>query len=397
MKRYLLPLLAALLLAIVGNHGAVAESSTAEIQRKLLSEDDHDDHDQDNPHARARERLEHDHDDYGHDDHDGHDHDDHEGHDHGETNSGENDGLIIGACFLVAFMSFAGIVTIAPCAVYANKRQIVLNDFIYSSAAGCLLATAGFLMLPEAGHLITAGSSTEAEGSTAYGCSLLGGYIIGAVIHWTTDMIRKTGKVGPHEVKPTEEDVESGQAEAAAEGGEVVEPQKPEAKKGCFPKVEPVVWAVLWGDFFHNFVDGIAVAAAFSACNPATGWVVVTGTILHELSQEIADYMVLTNNGLSPVLAVCLNFLSGLSCVIAGGIAISVEMTYFTQGCMLSFGAGTYFWIAATETFNKILHADTPKQVAIRFSCFCAGAVVIGLVLLSHEHCTAGGHEGHNH
>jgi len=156
------------------------------------------------------------------------------------------------------------------------------------------------------------------------------------------------------------------------------------------------VWSVLWGDFFHNFADGIAIGAAFAACDEKMGWIVVTGAVLHELSQELADHMVLTKNGLSPVVAVLCNFLSGISCVIGGAITISTEVNNKVVGCMLALGAGTYMWVACTESFSKILSIETPKQLLIRISMFFFGALAIGLVLLEHEHCGAG-HEGHNH
>ena len=52
--------------------------------------------------------------------------------------------------------------------------------------------------------------------------------------------------------------------------------------------------AVLIGDFFHNLCDGFFIGAAFQVCGNAFGWSIATGTILHELPQEIADFVVLT-------------------------------------------------------------------------------------------------------
>ena len=71
--------------------------------------------------------------------------------------------------------------------------------------------------------------------------------------------------------------------------------------------------AVLIGDFFHNLCDGFFIGAAFQVCGNAFGWSVATGTILHELPQEIADFVVLTGPGvsLSPVKALLANFASG--------------------------------------------------------------------------------------
>eukprot|EP00438_Fugacium_kawagutii_P019873 Skav226846 [mRNA] locus=scaffold455:42478:42786:+ [translate_table: standard] len=52
--------------------------------------------------------------------------------------------------------------------------------------------------------------------------------------------------------------------------------------------------AVVIGDFFHNLCDGFFIGAAFKGCGNAFGWSVVLGTILHELPQEVADFVILT-------------------------------------------------------------------------------------------------------
>merc|ERR1719253_1778181 len=344
-------------------------------------DDDHDGHDHDSD----AEQLNDGHDGDDHDDHDGHDHSgDHDGHDHGDEHKEADAGLVIGACFVVTFISCTGVILMAPLSAFARKRNLKLDDFIYSFSAGCLLSTASFLMLPEAGHLTTAGSESEGEASTAYGLSVPGGYLVGAIIHWTCELIAGGGD--GYKVSPRDADVEAPEKAVANEESAVSTETPQKEAKGCFG-IAPVVWSVLWGDFFHNFADGIAIGAAFAACDETMGWVVVTGTVLHELSQEVADHMVLTKNGLSPIVAVALNFLSGISCVIGGAITLSTELDNKVVGCMLALGAGTYMWIACTEAFNKIMEVDSFKQILIRLSMFILGALLIGLVLLEHEHC----------
>ena len=68
-------------------------------------------------------------------------------------------------------------------------------------------------------------------------------------------------------------------------------------------------------------------------------------------------------------------------------------------GMILAFGGGIYLQIAASECMPKVYKAATTVQLRlIAFLAFFVGCLAIGLVLLDHKHCTAGGgHEGHNH
>jgi zinc transporter ZupT len=79
----------------------------------------------------------------------------------------------------------------------------------------------------------------------------------------------------------------------------------------------PVAWSVLIGDLLHNFVDGIAIGVAFRSCGPDFGWVVASGAAAHEVTQELADFIVLITRGrMSVGAALGLNLLSALSCVL---------------------------------------------------------------------------------
>merc|ERR1740138_494403 len=117
-----------------------------------------------------------------------------------------------------------------------------------------------------------------------------------------------------------------------------------------FKRWGSAAWAVLVGDFLHNFADGVAIGVAFKTCDPAFGWVVATGTIAHELSQELADFMVLTTRGkMSIGAALFCNFLSGLSCLMGTLIALYVDLSHASIGINLGFSGGVYCWVAIGE------------------------------------------------
>ncbi len=74
---------------------------------------------------------------------------------------------------------------------------------------------------------------------------------------------------------------------------------------------------ILVGDAFHNFVDGILLAAAFIA-NPMLGVTTTVAIIAHEIPQEMGDFILLRNGGWSNVKAFVANAGSSLSSLLGG-------------------------------------------------------------------------------
>jgi zinc and cadmium transporter len=77
---------------------------------------------------------------------------------------------------------------------------------------------------------------------------------------------------------------------------------------------------ILVGDTFHNFVDGILVAAAFLA-STELGIVTALAIIAHEVPQEIGDFVILLHSGYSKRMAFLLNLLSSAAMIVGGILA----------------------------------------------------------------------------
>jgi len=77
---------------------------------------------------------------------------------------------------------------------------------------------------------------------------------------------------------------------------------------------------IMIGDTFHNFVDGILIAAAFLA-DVQLGLVTAIAIIAHEVPQEVGDFLVLLHSGYSKRYAFALNALSSLAMVVGGVFA----------------------------------------------------------------------------
>ncbi|MDZ4202612.1 MAG: ZIP family metal transporter [Gallionella sp.] len=135
------------------------------------------------------------------------------------------------------------------------------------------------------------------------------------------------------------------------------------------------------GDTFHNFVDGIIIAAAFMT-DVNLGIVTALAIIAHEIPQEVGDFMILLHSGYSKTQALLLNLLSSLATLVGGVLAYYALQTM--QGAvptLLSLAAASMIYVAVADLIpdlHKRTHLrDTLEQVAL----IAAG---VGTILLMH-------------
>ena len=77
---------------------------------------------------------------------------------------------------------------------------------------------------------------------------------------------------------------------------------------------------ILVGDTFHNFVDGILIAAAFLA-DIQLGIITAVAIIAHEIPQEVGDFLILLNSGYTKSRALAFNLLSSAATLVGGLLA----------------------------------------------------------------------------
>jgi zinc and cadmium transporter len=74
---------------------------------------------------------------------------------------------------------------------------------------------------------------------------------------------------------------------------------------------------IMVGDTFHNFVDGVLIAAAFVA-DFQLGVVTALAIIAHEIPQEVGDFLILLHSGYSKAKALLFNLVSSVATIIGG-------------------------------------------------------------------------------
>jgi len=269
-----------------------------------------------------------------------------------------------------------------------------VHGIVSGFAAGALLSCAFFLLLFEATHLVATGWKKEVDVLWRWGAMVLAGFAFPGVVDFAASLAA-AAKVS------TVVRADAGDASEASGPQHVavgISDEKELVENVATLTDKARLFAgVLIGDFFHNLCDGFFVAAAFEGCGKTFGWGVALATVLHELPQEIADYTILTGPVLSlgPIKALLANFLSGLSVILGAVVVLSSEVSDSDIGLLLAFGGGVYINIAATECMPRIY--SEKLSLRIRGCCFVSfivGAVLIGLVLLDHEHCVPDAPDG---
>lgn len=296
-------------------------------------------------------------------------------------------GKVIGASVLINLCTFIGIVFSVP--MFAKILKKADPTFVYAAfasfAAGAILSCAFFLLLFESTHLIATGWKGEADQVWRWGTMILLGLILPALVDTFI------GHTHGHE----ETSYSQGQDPKTDEEAPKIT-EAPGITSRTFSQQARLIFSICFGDFVHNLSDGFFVGAAFLNCDESMAWSIAIATILHELPQELSDYLILTGPqvGLSTLWALTINFVTGLSVLIGAIIVLSVDVSDASTGLLLAFGGGVYLQIGAVECMPKMLNPvfDAGRKLFC-ITAFIVGTVLIGLVLLDHEHCGGDGHD----
>ena len=143
---------------------------------------------------------------------------------------------------------------------------------------------------------------------------------------------------------------------------------------------------IIIGDVLHNFIDGLAIGAAFLV-DPAVGIITTAAIAAHEIPQEIGDFGLLLSKGMKKRNVLLVNFVSAMVTVVGavfiygfgGEIGIS-------ESALLAITAGFFIYIAASDIIPTI-HAEPRRQWAnIQTAVLLLGIVIVGTAAtVAHE------------
>ncbi|MEI8362281.1 MAG: ZIP family metal transporter [Betaproteobacteria bacterium] len=121
---------------------------------------------------------------------------------------------------------------------------------------------------------------------------------------------------------------------------------------------------IMIGDTFHNFIDGILIAAAFTA-DIKLGAVTALAIIAHEIPQEVGDFLILLHSGYSKKQALIFNLVSSLATLVGGLIAyFALQYVQSWIPIILGLAASSLLYVAVADLIPG-LHKRTELKATL--------------------------------
>jgi zinc and cadmium transporter len=135
---------------------------------------------------------------------------------------------------------------------------------------------------------------------------------------------------------------------------------------------------IVIGDLLHNFIDGLAIGAAFLV-DPAVGLVTTAAIAAHEIPQEVGDFGLLLAKGMSKKSVLLVNLISAVATVLGAALVYGLGGEIgLSESALLAVTAGFFIYIAASDIIPTI-HAEPERRWAnIQTIVLIVGIVLVG-------------------
>lgn len=138
---------------------------------------------------------------------------------------------------------------------------------------------------------------------------------------------------------------------------------------------------LLLGDALHNFVDGVAIAAAFMSSS-STGIAVALAILSHEVPQEVGNVAILLESGFGRRKAFLYNVLSNAAAVVGALLGyLFLTRLSFLVPYIMGISAASFIYIAAADLIPS-LHRKAGSGT-LRHALVLLGGV--GLMIALHR------------
>lgn len=228
--------------------------------------------------------------------------------------------------------------------LFNEKKTLKYSHFLAAFAAGTLLGTVFFDLLPEAIEEAEHVSNEFGQTINIFLWTLLGFlcfFLIERFIHWFHH----------HQHEYTDE------------------------------IVKPTVPLIIAGDSVHNFIDGVVIASTFLVSIPL-GIVTTLAVAAHEIPQEIGDFGILLHKGMRRKKIILVNVLSALTALLGALIAYWLgERIEASLPILLSITAGFFIYIAASDLIPEIHHENRKGFALVETSLIFLGVGTIWIFI----------------
>lgn len=244
-----------------------------------------------------------------------------------------------------------GVVSVALAALFALRARASWIPTLVSFAIGALLGAAFLEILP---HALESSKDVHTLAATVLG-GILGFFVLEKLVLWRHCHLEDC-EAHDHHAEPNDH-----------------------GRSGLL---------ILVGDSFHNFVDGVLIAAAFIG-STELGIVMATAVIAHEIPQEMGDFVILLHSGYSKARAFVLNLVSSLAMVVgalAGYFALQWLEPWITS--LLAVAAASMIYVAVADLIPGLHKRPELKETLQQVLLIGLGVGVIWLVgqVSGHSH-----------
>jgi len=235
-----------------------------------------------------------------------------------------------------------GILSAVTAGLFAIKAKASQIPMLVSYAVGALLGAAFIEVLP---HAFERSDSLQATAATVL-FGILGFFILEKLVLWRHCHVEECEAHDPHTPPRQNHNNQHSHHDHGRSG-----------------------LMILIGDTFHNFVDGVLIAAAFMA-DIQLGIVTAIAIIAHEVPQEVGDFLILLHSGYSKRKAMLLNMLASAAMVVGGVLAyFTLQVADALVTPLLALAAASMLYVAVADLIPGLHRrpelAATAQQVLL--------------------------------
>lgn len=267
-------------------------------------------------------------------------------------------------------MTFAGgMLSVLGAALFTLTASQRWVNSLVSYAIGALLGAAFLEVLP---HAIVASSDATSTSAIVL-AGILGFFVLEKLVLWRHCHVEHCEGHEPHAHAHDHHHAHGhGHGEHGLHGG---------GRSGLL---------IMIGDTFHNFVDGVLIAAAFME-SVQLGIVTSLAIIAHEIPQEVGDFVILLHSGYSRAKALVFNILSTFATLVGGLLAyFALSAVQGAVPVFLALAAASMIYVAVADLIPG-LHKRTELRATLQ-QVVLIGAGILTIFLAHHlvEHFLGG-------
>ncbi|XP_024113794.1 metal cation symporter ZIP14 isoform X1 [Oryzias melastigma] len=133
-------------------------------------------------------------------------------------------------------------------------------------------------------------------------------------------------------------------------------------KRTAYSDIGTLAWMITLSDGLHNFIDGLAIGASFTA-SVFQGISTSVAILCEEFPHELGDFVILLNAGMSIQQALFFNFLSACCCYLGMGFGILAGNS-FSPNWIFALAGGMFLYIALADMFPEMNEVSREEEDA---------------------------------